>query len=1155
MKLRDLPFYVKGFCCWLAFSTMLSSTANAQEAPDSFLSSQAQEKPEKSSSGSVTLNLSDVLEQIYKKHRIRIASNQGEIGTFSVDADILNLSKEKVLERLTDYLEDKQYSLKKLSKNQLIIVRKHDMPVAEKPKVKLNEARIKFENAFALIKGQVVDANNGPIPGVNVKSEKNHTVTDGDGKFQIVSNINETLIFSAIGFIPKSVVVESATSSLKVVLMEEKNDLNEVVVVGYGTQNKKFVTGSIVSISGSSINNMPVSNISNALAGRLAGLVVLSPSGLPGVGSAIRVRGTTSYTSQDPLYVIDDVPRSKQEFDMLAPSDIESLSVLKDAAAAIYGVRGGSGVILVTTKQGTTGIPRFNFSLTRGTSDPTRVPKRLSSYQDALYRNNYYLNQGVPAGDPRYYSPDEVDFYKSGKINTDLFDMISKTPTTFDANLSVSGGTENAKYYLSTGYFKETGLFDNLESKRFNVLSNVDVKVSNDLAVKLSLQGTVRPNTTPWWYDGVGTTTLSDLTRASMNFTPMSPAYVNGLPDGSLYHFLVPEVIKNGYMKANKSNFNGNLKLSYNPSFAKGLGGDIAFNYNKQADLYKTRYKPYTLYLFNRSGANNHIIGGQVIGTKAAAQQPYDFFQERFAQQSNYVLNANIHYNKTIKDHDFGVQVFYEQSESAGDDFSAKGENLLASTIDQLFVADSDPNRRSITGTGSEFGRSSVFGRVNYKYKNRYLLDGILRADASSAFAPKNKWGYFPSISVGWILSEEAFMQKLLPNADNLKVRASYGVLGYDDPTVVALSQWYSFYSIQGSAVFNNPVNTIAPQRYPNPDIRWQRIATLNGGVDASFYKGLISGSLDVFYKKTTDLLVANPTTVPTTFGATLAQINYGQVDAKGFELTLRHDNQIGQVKYYAGLNFAYTTNEVIKYPEQAGIPDYQRRTGRPVNFLTGYMSNGIISSSDQLANYLAMKYGTRAFELGDIGFKDVGGPNNGGPDGIVNGNDNVVLSELSYDPRITYGIPIGASWKGFDISILLQGVGKRKVLLSDRSQWQEQNVLSYWSDFWSADNVNAAYPKIGGLNGTQDPNSSFWMRSGNYLRFKSAEIGYTLPASLTKKIGMSACRVFANGNNLFIIHDSIKLYDPEYQTNETGYGAFQYPLMRTISFGATVSF
>jgi len=1015
-----------------------------------------------------------------------------------------------------------------------------------------------------VIKGKVVDNQNLGIPGVSVmeRGTKTATVTNDKGEFSIgVTNASSVLQFSYVGYIKQEVPV--STSFMTVVLKDDASTLDDVVVVGYGKQDKKSLTGSVVSITGSTFSNIPVSNISNALSGRMAGLVVSSPSSLPGVSSSMNVRGITSFSGQDPLYVIDDIPRTKQEFDLISPNDVASISVLKDGAAAIYGVRGGSGVILITTKQGKSGTPQFNFNISHGISDPTRVPERLSSYENVLYRNNYYLNQGVPANDPRYYSADEIAYYQSGAVNTDVFDMISQTPRTTNANLSVSGGSENSKYYVATGYLKETGLYDNLESERFNLLTNLDFNFGNGFSAKVNVQGTFRTNTTPWWYDGVNTTTLSDLTRAAMNYTPLTPAYINGLPDGTVYHLLVPEIIENGYMKGERTNLNGLLKLSYNPTYFKGFGVDVSYNYNKQIDVYKTRYQPYTLYVFNRFGGNNHLIGDQVVGTRLAAQQPYDYYQEQFSQGATYVFNASAHYDKVFGKHNLSAQLFYEQSEFSANNFSAKGEQLLSSTNDQLILASTDPNRTSITGSNTqlgqngvylpETGRASVFGRINYSYGGKYMFSGILRADASSAFAPQNKWGYFPSVSAGWVLSEESFIKDKATKIDNLKLRAGYGILGYDN---INLSQWYNYFAVQTtSAVFGTPTNTIAPSVYANPDITWQKIATTNVGLDASFYRGLLSGTLDLYYKKTSNILVANPTTVPYTFGSGVAQINYGRVDAKGIELTLRHDNNIGNVKYFVGFNFAYNTNKVIDYPEQDGLQDYLVRTGRPVNFTTGYISTGLIRNADDLANYLGVLYGTRAFELGDIGFSDVSSANNGAADGVVNANDNSVLSLLSYDPRINYGIPFGASWKGFDINVLLQGVGARQVMISDRSQWQEQNVLSFWSDFWSSENPDAAYPKIGGLNGTQTPASSFWMRSGAYLRFKSLELGYTLNPKVSKKIGVDKCRFFLTGTNLFLLSDDIKIYDPELPTNETGYGAFQYPIMRTVSIGANISF
>ncbi len=1084
----------------------------------------------------------------------------------------INAPLDKVLNEIRDQSGyDFFYDLKTIQKANPITINVKDASLDEVLKACFNNQPLiyKVEDKAVMIKerapsllpevkevlniditGKVTDTTGAPLPGatIRVKGSSQIAASDNSGLFSL-KNVpeNSILQISFVGFVTKEIKVTSQ-SNLTIKLLEQSSSLNDVVVVGYGKESKKFVTGSIVTVQGSTINDLPVSNVSNALAGRAAGLVVEAPSGLPGVGSSISVRGVTSYTGQDPLYVIDDVPRSKQEFDLISPTDIQSISVLKDGAAAIYGVRGGSGVILITTKHGGAhSAPILNFSMSGGASDPTKVPKRLTPYQDALYRNDYYMNQGLPANDPSYYSPDELNYFKTETYNPDEFKEISKTPYTTQANLSVTGGSDAAKYYISTGYYNETGLFNNLQAQRYNILSNVDVRISKDLSASINFQGTVKPNTTPWWYDGVGTTTLSDLTRTALNYTPLGPSYINGLPVGNLYHLLTSEIInKGGYEKENQTNINGFLKLNYTPSYFKGFGIDASYNYNKEFDLTKIRYTPYTMYLFNTTGTNGHIVGDQVVGSELATQNNYDYYEEDYGQNMIYVFNAGMHYNRSIKDNDFGLSVFYEQSETYGDTFSAQGQDLLSSTIDQLFVANSNPDLRSLTGGGTESGRESVFGRLNYKYKDKYIFEAILRADASSAFAPQNKWGYFPSLSAGWILSDEQFIKNFMPHVDNLKLRGSYGILGYDN---VPLSQWYSYYSIGGNAVFDTPVNTISPSVYPNPNIKWQKVATTDISIDASFYKGLISGTLDLYYKNTSDLLVPNPTTVPTTFGATLADVNFGQVDAKGLEVTLRHDNRIGNVKYFVGLNFSYGTNKVIKYPEQAGIPDYERRTGRPVDFITGYVSNGVIANAQELAAYKNVTYNGRHFELGDIGFKDVNG------DGVINSLDQVDLSNKSYDPRINYGIPLGASYKGFDINVLLQGVGDREVMISDRSQWQEQNVLSFWSDYWSPSNPQGKFPKIGGLNDTQDPASSFWLRNGSYLRFKSLEFGYSLPANVDKNLGIRSCRFYVVGTNLFMIHDSIGYYDAEYQTNLTGYGAFQYPIMRTVTFGLNIGF
>jgi TonB-linked SusC/RagA family outer membrane protein len=346
-----------------------------------------------------------------------------------------------------------------------------------------------------VVKGRVTDSLGNPIQGVTVKivGKNIGTATDAKGEFSLNASNNDKLEFSYVGYETQTINVDGKTE-ITVAMIPSLNRLNDVVVIGYGTQKRKYVTGSVASISGSDLQGIPICNVTNALAGRLPGVVISSPSGLPGVGSSVQVHGLTSYSGQDVLYVIDGVIRSKNDFDLINPSDIESITVLKDAAASVYGVRGGNGVLLITTKRGkASGPAKFSLSGSLSGSQPTMVPERLTSYQDALYRNQYYTNQLVPAGDPRYYSDDEIAFYKSGKINTDLFKLMSKNPMTQQINLSMSGGSEKVRYYVSAGFQNESGLFNKINAKRYTILSNLDFKLSRDLSMSMNLQGNFKP--------------------------------------------------------------------------------------------------------------------------------------------------------------------------------------------------------------------------------------------------------------------------------------------------------------------------------------------------------------------------------------------------------------------------------------------------------------------------------------------------------------------------------------------------------------------------------------------------------------------------------------------------------------------------------------
>jgi TonB-linked SusC/RagA family outer membrane protein len=993
------------------------------------------------------------------------------------------------------------------------------------------------------IKGKVTDEKGNPLSGVSVsvKGTSRGTTTRSDGSFSIEAKPGDVFEFSMVGYVPASLTLQNE-DLLSIRLIPEVATMANVVVVGYGTQKQKNLTGSVAIVSGKDLTNVPVSNITNALAGRLTGVFAYQPGGVPGSSSNVLIRGKSTISNSDPIYVIDGIVRSKSDFDMVDPNDIDNISVLKDASAvAVYGSRGGNGVIIVTTKRGSRQKPVFGYSAYAGTSGPTQVPDRMNSYEQAVYLNDKLKTRGVSATDPRYYTDDELDIFKSGKINTDWFELVRKDPVVTQHNLSVNGGSEAINYFMSAGYYKETGLINNLNYNRVNLRANIDAKVSRSLKISLNLDGNVQKTSRPYWpADSINSFTMQDFYRGILNQPPMSPAYVNGLPDGTLYHWHAKEVIDHGgYVKQNPNVLNGLLKLSYTAPFLKGLGADVSYNYNRQQNIIQTRYNSYTLYRFNVTGAHGHIVGDQLQSTVTASQRPYDFLQRDYSGLNAYTLDASVHYENIFGRHSVKALLLYEQYENNGESFTAKAENPLSTIIDQLFLTDPDPQRRSLTGTGVEAGRASVISRLNYAWNDRYLFEANFRYDGSSTFPAKNKWGFFPSVSAGWILSEESFFKNA--NAINyLKLRASYGLTGNDQ---VALSQWYSTFNVGSNAVFGVVTPTITPSRYANPDITWEKIRQTNAGIDATFWNGKLSGSVDYFFKHTYDILLAPNLVVPGTFGIALASVNSGKVNNQGVEVSVRHENRTGDGRYFFGVNFSYYKNTVKEYPQQATVLPYQVRTGKPIDYITGYEAVGIARTPEDLQG--TPTYNGRPFELGDIIFKDQD------KDGKITATDNVVLSTQSLFPNIMYGINAGGSWKGFDITALFQGAARRKLLFPNRDQWDQQAVLAFWNDHWTPDNVNTAFPKAGGLNATQSPNSSFWVRDAGYIRLKNLEIGYTIPKGIIERLHMQRCRFYLSGYNLLTI-TPLKDYDPEFQST---YGAYQYPIMRSINVGVNLSF
>lgn len=1010
------------------------------------------------------------------------------------------------------------------------------------------------------ITGKVTDDVGDPMPGVNVvvKGTATGQVTDIEGLYTVyVPNTDATLVFSFIGFVTQEIIVGNQRT-INVSLSEDTKLIDEVVVVGYGTQRKLNLTGSVASMSANSIQNVPVSNISNALAGRMPGLFSYNKSGVPGSTSPVVIRGASTPNNTAPLYIIDGIERGKTDFDALDPNEIENISMLKDAAsAAVYGSKAANGVILVTTKRGTSGQTQFKFSAIFGTQRPTRSPEVLTAFQRATYVNNKN-DQNPNSVASSYYTQDELEYFKTH--STDWRDEAWVNPFQMQYNLGASGGTEKLKYYASVGYYDEKGSFENISFKKYNLRSNIDAQLTDNLSMRLDIDGSIRNRERPFWpYDG-DDDFMNDMYRALMNFPATEPSYVNGRPNATIYNWNILEVIRSGgYKKTNSNIVNSQISFNYNVPFVEGLSAGFMFNYRYESRFIKQFSTKYTLYIHETSGANNHLIkeDAKVVGTRTRTDG--DYINRSNNQYNQYTLNASLNYARQFGKHDVGALFVYEQREASEDYFMGQRKEPLTYAIDEMFIGSDNSSNFSTTGNAGESGRLGYVGRVNYAYDSKYLLELNFRYDGNYKFAPGHQWGFFPSASAGWRISEENFFRNL--NAgfiNNLKLRASYGLVGDDGGDDVAAFQWQARYAKQSAgAVFGSVTSGILPSVYPNPQITWEKVAITDIGFDVNMWNGLLSFEFDYFFRKRTDILLDRVRTVPATFGATLPKENYGEVHNWGLEFLARHENTVGGVKYYVTGNFSFARNKYVVIDEAANARDFEKKTGRPMKFITGYWADGIARTDADLAGLPTWSTNKYPWHVGDVRLRDINSAGGvPGKDGYVDSNDQDVLSLKSIDPEITYGLTVGASWKGFDINLFFNGVANRKIMFPNRGDtWTEQTVLRIWDDCWTSNNINAKYPRVNGLSsesyGANGQASSFWLFNAGYCRLKNLEIGYTLPKAWTGKIRIDNCRIYASGTNLFVI-DNIDIYDPE---NSGDRGAYQYPQMKTFNVGINLSF
>lgn len=998
------------------------------------------------------------------------------------------------------------------------------------------------------VRGRITDANGDPIIGATItdKSTGQKTVTDIDGNYDIaVSDDHAKLVVSYIGFSSKEMSVNDK-SVLNASLSEDTQGLNEVVVIGYGVQKKVNLTGSVAAVDAKTIENIPTANLSNALAGRLSGVNITQTAGKPGGGSSLTVRATGTWNNSSPLYVIDGVVRDKFTFDGLDASEVENISVLKDgASAAIYGSRAANGVVLVTTKKGASGKPTINYIGSVGISDATQIPDMFNAYQQAVYINNSLKNQNISENDTRYYADDELEYFKEHSY--DWIDMTWRDPIIYRNSVNVSGGNDRVKYFLGGNYYYETGSFDNLNYRKYSIRSNVEAKITNNLTASLNINTDTRKDRKPYWTYDYDNDNMNNLYNGLLRRGIFAP-YINGKPNGTYLKWSPMEVIDgaSGYNRKKYTTFDISASLSYDVPFVKGLNLKLTFDKYQRHTFIKQFSQPYDLYVFKTTGTHGHIQTDEF--DHIYTRNDGNFLYENYQNDESYQLDFMVNYHRTFGKHDITGLLVYEQYEGTYDYFDGQRKNFISSAVDQLFAGGKGASDKEISGSGSETGRLSYVGRLGYIYADKYLFDASFRYDGSVNFAPGHRWGFFPSFSGAWRISEENFFKKNIKFIDYMKLRASVGLLGNDS---VGGWQWMQSYNITTGAYFGLLSNGVRAGVIPNEDITWEKSLDVDYGVDLRFLQNKLSLSIGGFYKHTYDILGSRIASLPTTFGGSMPSENYATIDTHGYEIELGYDDKIGNdISYHIGGNLGYAVNKLKKMDEAENIRPYQSQLNHNTDRAMGYICTGMIRTQEDLDKLpegftiLGQKP-----ELGMLLFKDIRGADSDEPDGKIDSNDQDWVIKHTVNPY-NFGISLGFKWKDLSLDLFMQGRAGGKRFYDQRTEWADIEASSYAfrADYWTPENTNAKYPRAG-YDESTNATSTFWIQNTSYMRMKNINFSYMLPKQWISKIGLGQVKVFFQGSNLFFLYRSIKDYDPE------NVSITDYPLMKNYTFGVNVSF
>lgn len=890
-------------------------------------------------------------------------------------------------------------------------------------------------------------------------------------------------------------------------------------------------------------------NATTALVGQMPGLISKQASGEPGADDAsIFIRGIATFQGDSsPAYIIDGIERTSADFARMDPNDIESINVLKDAAsAAIFGMRGANGVIVITTKRGTDGKASIKYSGSVSIQSPTKLPEFVNSYDYARLADQYFGSE--------IYSAEAIQKYKDGSDpelypNTNWYDeMLTKNAIQNQHNISISGGNEKIRYYVSGGFLNQGGLWEDLNYKRYNLRSNIDAQITKTTRLGVDVSGRLEKSLN----SGSSYTIFKELVRNTPVLLCRYPDGTFAFPDATHPNIVAANQPGGSYSKGETFVVDARVELEQELDFiTEGLSAKGVMSYSR--NNYTNKAWSVSPYVYSKDANNEYVLNPRTSPSLNLTQNQTNY--QEYQLQVNYNRSFGLH-NVTAMTMVLARKGFSSTSCMFRNSFDSE-------ILDQINAGNTDG--QTMNAVDSETARASYMARVNYNYASKYLVEFNIRRDGSENFAPDKRWGTFASASLGWVISEEPFFESLKNTINFLKIRGSYGTLGNDNTGGVSFPFYSRFELYQGAVASNGFMNNLGdyafgdlvtkglvPGAIANSLATWEKSNKANIALDATLFNNL-NFTVDLFTERRTNILTQRTAEVPSSFGGTLPLENIGIVNNKGIDLSLNYHNSIGKVNYSVGGNFTFARNKIVEMAEAEGTSEYMRQTGRPINGYYGYKTDGIFQSQEEIDSYAKQEVAGVGYEtqIGDIKYVDVDG------NGVVNSDD---MTYLGYGniPEIIYGINGSLNWKNFDFSFLMQGAANAQVYLKGGiilPYFNQGNLPQFWvNEAWTEENPSNRYPRLAesvhNFPATDVPGVQTYLYNASYLRLKNIEVGYTFPTSWLSRIGVTNARVYVNAQNLFTISD-VPQIDPE-NTEQEGW---TYPQMKSFNFGLSLQF